>query len=108
MISRKNVTWILPFALFFVCLVTATAQRNTAGRGDPSECKLVFVGAGIGSLYSAYRLAVETNTISASDICIFEALDRPGGRIYSVKGVVPGFEDYTVDLGAYRYVHLYH
>ncbi|KAL3930064.1 MAG: hypothetical protein SGBAC_011930 [Bacillariaceae sp.] len=77
-----------PFPTFDTCTDSA-----------PS-CKLAVVGAGTGGLYTAMRL-VETGKYSATDVCIFEATDRVGGRIYSLRGFGPD-HDITVDAGAYR------
>uniref|UniRef100_A0A7S4T5Q1 Amine oxidase domain-containing protein n=1 Tax=Ditylum brightwellii TaxID=49249 RepID=A0A7S4T5Q1_9STRA len=68
---------------------------------DPSpSCELAVVGAGTSGLYTAMRL-VEEDKFSAKDICIFEATERAGGRIYSLRGFGPE-HDITVDAGAYR------
>jgi len=68
---------------------------------DPNPtCKLAVIGAGTGGLYTAMRL-METDKYEASDICIFEATDRVGGRVYSLRGFGPD-NDITVDAGAYR------
>lgn len=68
---------------------------------DPNpSCKLAVIGAGTGGLYTAMRL-VESTKYEASDICIFEATDRVGGRVYSLRGFGPD-HDITVDAGAYR------
>ena len=64
------------------------------------SCKLAVVGAGTGGLYTAYRL-VEEGVFDGSDVCIFEATDRVGGRLYSLRGFGPE-KDITVDAGAYR------
>lgn len=69
---------------------------------SPSDCHVAIVGAGIGGVYTAWRLTVDTNTVTANHVCIFEAKSRPGGRIATVRSPIPGFEDFTVDLGAYR------
>jgi hypothetical protein len=50
----------------------------------PTHCKLAVVGAGWGGAYLAWRLAVDTTTVNASDVCVFEANGRVGGRIFSV------------------------
>lgn len=63
-------------------------------------CKLAVVGAGTGGLYTAYRL-VEEGVFEGSDICIFEATDRVGGRLYSLRGFGPE-GDISVDAGGYR------
>ena len=68
---------------------------------DPNPtCKLAVVGAGTGGLYTAMRL-VDEGVFAANDICIFEATERVGGRIYSLRGFGPE-NDLTVDAGAYR------
>lgn len=68
-----------------------------------SECEIAVIGAGIGGVYAAWRLAVDAAVVDPSSICIFEAKSRPGGRILSVDTPVPGFEGFTIDLGAYRF-----
>ena len=68
---------------------------------DPApSCKLAVVGAGAGGLYSAMRL-IEEGKFAANDVCVFEATERVGGRIYSLRGFGPE-NDLTVDAGAYR------
>lgn len=67
---------------------------------DALTCELAVVGAGPGGLYTALRL-VDTGTVAASDICIFEMSGRVGGRIYSLRGFGPD-ADLVVDVGAYR------
>lgn len=97
--STKAIGAFISLAILVSLLFTSSTHAAV-----PSECKVVVIGAGVGGVYSAYRLAVEAGVVPGSNICIFEALDRPGGRIFSVTNTVPGFEDFTVDLGAYRYV----
>lgn len=93
-----NKTGLPIFSLFLAltCFVLPTESSAV-----PSECKVIIVGAGIGGAYVAHRLS-ETGKFPPTQICILEANKRSGGRILSVKGEVPGFEDYVVDLGAYR------
>jgi hypothetical protein len=68
---------------------------------DPNPtCKLAVVGAGTGGLYSAMRL-LDEGVFEAKDVCVFEATERVGGRIYSLRGFGPE-NDLTVDAGAYR------
>ena len=55
------------------------------------------MGAGTGGLYTAMRL-IETNKVNGSGVCIFEATDRVGGRIYSLRGMGPN-KDLSVDAG---------
>ena len=74
---------------------------------DPApECKLAVVGAGAGGLYSAMRL-IEEGVFDADEVCVFEATDRVGGRIYSLRGFGPE-NDLTVDAGAYRSWYVNH
>lgn len=68
----------------------------------PKHCSLAVIGAGWGGAYIAWRLAVDTPTINASDVCVFEANGRVGGRILSLKGL-PSFADLAVDVGGYRF-----
>ena len=68
----------------------------------PKHCDLAVVGAGWGGAYVAYRMAVDTNTVNASRVCVFEANGRVGGRIYSIHGL-PNFADVAVDVGGYRF-----
>ena len=51
---------------------------------------------------SAWRMAVDTNTVNASEVCVFEANGRVGGRVYSIHGL-PNFADLAVDVGGYRF-----
>jgi hypothetical protein len=70
----------------------------TEDGADEPDCALAVVGAGAGGLYAAWRL-VEAGTYAASDVCVFEATERVGGRTYSVRY---GALDMAVDAGAYR------
>ena len=82
------------------------AQRHAASNmhvimphaHDTAAC--VRAGAGTGGLYTALRL-VDTETVNASAICIFEMTGRVGGRIMSLRGLGPD-QDLVVDVGAYR------
>jgi len=68
---------------------------------DPApECKLSVVGAGTGGLYTTMRL-IDEKKFDVEDVCIFEATERVGGRIYSLRGFGPD-NDITVDAGGYR------
>lgn len=68
----------------------------------PQHCDLAVVGAGWGGAYLAWRLSVDTNTVDASKVCVFEANGRVGGRVFSVRDL-PHFGDLTVDVGGYRF-----
>ena len=54
----------------------ADAALSAADATKPAHCKLAVVGAGWGGAYSAWRLSVDTGTIPASDVCVFEANAR--------------------------------
>jgi len=66
------------------------------GRVPP--CQVSVVGAGWGGVYTAWRLAVDTQRVPADRVCVFEAFRRNGGRTYSIR-----FQDYMIDAGAYRF-----
>lgn len=73
-------------------------------RSDFSTCDISIVGAGIGGLYTAWRLAVDSGKYKGSRICIFEAKNRIGGRWLTVDNPAPGISGFTVDIGGYRCV----
>ena len=60
-------------------LKTAVAATTTSPE-YPAHCKLAVVGAGWGGAYFAWRMAVDTKTVDAKDVCVFEANGRVGGR----------------------------
>ena len=57
-------------------------------------------GAGTGGLYMALRL-IEEKKVTGAGLCVFEATERVGGRIYSLRGMGPD-KDLSVDIGGYR------
>lgn len=67
---------------------------------DTNNCEVVVVGGGTGGLYTALRL-VDENKVSGSNVCVFEATDRVGGRLFSLRGLGPN-KDLSVDAGGYR------
>ena len=68
---------------------------------DPNPvCRVAVVGAGTGGLYTAMRL-VDEGKYNANDICVFEATERVGGRLYSLRGFGPD-KALVVDAGGYR------
>lgn len=86
-----------------VVAVTAIAAATVAAAAVVDvDCEVAIVGGGIGGAYTAWRLAVDTKTVRPSKVCLFEASDRFGGRIFSVDNV-PGYEGYITDVGAYRF-----
>ncbi|GAB0491842.1 hypothetical protein MMPV_003097 [Pyropia vietnamensis] len=82
----------------FATLAVATGQDAVVD----GKCAVAIIGGGIGGVYTAWRLAVDTNTVKPSDVCIFERADRFGGRIFSMDDV-PGYKGYVTDMGAYRF-----
>lgn len=72
------------------------------GRALPAHCSLAVVGAGWGGVYAAWRLAVDTPSVDARRICLFEANGRVGGRVFSVRGL-PHFGELAIDVGGYRF-----
>ena len=70
-----------------------------ATESSPS-CGLAVVGAAAGGLYMAMRL-IETGTVAASEICVFEMSERAGGRLYSLRGFGRD-RNLNVDAGGYR------
>lgn len=86
-----------------VVAVTAVAVATAAAAAVvEDDCEVAIIGGGIGGAYTAWRLAVDTKTIRPSDVCLFEASTRFGGRIFSVADV-PGYEGFVTDVGAYRF-----
>jgi len=69
----------------------------------PAHCDLAVVGAGWGGVYSAWRLSIDTQTVKADNVCVFETNGRVGGRIYSIHGL-PHFGDLALDVGGYRFI----
>ena len=67
----------------------------------PRHCDLAVVGAGWGGVYAAWRMSIDTTTVSPDRVCVFEANGRVGGRILSVHGL-PHFGDLALDVGGYR------
>ncbi|KAJ9453704.1 hypothetical protein DIPPA_04594 [Diplonema papillatum] len=67
----------------------------------PDHCEIGIAGAGYSGIYFAWRLAVDTETYDASDICIFEKNGRVGGRIFTVRDNIGGLE-IPLDVGGYR------
>ena len=80
----------------------AVADATALPDALPAHCRLAVVGAGWGGAYFAWRMAVDTKTVDAKDVCVFEANGRVGGRIYSIHGL-PNFADLAVDVGGYRF-----
>ena len=83
------------------CPVEFPAMKTTASDYTaPLSCPVSIIGAGTGGAYVAMRL-IDTKTVPASDICVFEATSRVGGRLYSLRGLGKN-GDLSVDAGGYR------
>ena len=82
-------------------LTLATGATPTHTAAD-TQCQLAIIGGGPGGLYLAWRLAVDTKTMTPSDICVFERAERVGGRTFSLRDQGTK-KDLVVDLGAYRF-----
>uniref|UniRef100_A0A0G4FQU4 Amine oxidase domain-containing protein n=1 Tax=Chromera velia CCMP2878 TaxID=1169474 RepID=A0A0G4FQU4_9ALVE len=80
----------------------SSAKLKGAEQTLPESCDLSLIGASWGSIYFGWRLAIDTQTVDPSRVCIFEANTRVGGRIFSVRDL-PGLEDLVVDVGGYRF-----
>lgn len=77
----------------------AVADGALSGHNSlPTHCELAVVGAGWGGVYAAWRLAIDTKTISARGVCVFEANGRVGGRVFSVRDL-PHFGELAIDVG---------
>lgn len=101
----------------FYCLVSTTTSAGAKWRGTRAiadqalvrksaagrNCSLSVVGAGWSGVYFSWRLAVDTSTLPASSVCVFEANGRVGGRIDSIHDL-PGFDDLALDVGGYRFI----
>ncbi|KAG2446554.1 hypothetical protein HYH02_008541 [Chlamydomonas schloesseri] len=83
-------------------LPVESGEIEGAGTAVPKKCDVVVVGGGCGGIYSGYRL-LSGSTVIKPTVCTFEATNRVGGRIFSIRGLGK-YADMTVDLGAYRYV----
>eukprot|EP00168_Porphyra_purpurea_P014762 TRINITY_DN430_c0_g2_i1.p1 TRINITY_DN430_c0_g2~~TRINITY_DN430_c0_g2_i1.p1 ORF type:complete len:669 (-),score=216.01 TRINITY_DN430_c0_g2_i1:26-2032(-) len=110
--AGRRTGWRVPFsataaAAAVVASAAIAVAAATKAAAAPTDCKVTIVGGGIGGAYTAWRLVVDAKVEAGRDVCLFEAKERFGGRILTVEGV-PGFEDYAVDVGAYRYHRLHH
>lgn len=77
------------------------AAVNESGVGRREDCPVAIIGGGWSGAYFAWRIAVDTATVPASEVCVFEATERTGGRIYSIPDA-PGAFGLTIDVGGYR------
>eukprot|EP00633_Aureoumbra_lagunensis_P003462 CAMPEP_0197301690 /NCGR_PEP_ID=MMETSP0890-20130614/50557_1 /TAXON_ID=44058 ORGANISM="Aureoumbra lagunensis, Strain CCMP1510" /NCGR_SAMPLE_ID=MMETSP0890 /ASSEMBLY_ACC=CAM_ASM_000533 /LENGTH=735 /DNA_ID=CAMNT_0042781059 /DNA_START=255 /DNA_END=2462 /DNA_ORIENTATION=+ len=79
----------------------AFPEFETAVEDNPT-CGFAAVGAGVGSLYTVMRL-IDEGILEPSDVCLFEATERVGGRTYSLRySDLNSKGSLVVDAGAYR------
>lgn len=101
MAVRRLLSSAVAFGGVCAVLVAAAAadKRFEDGASLPTSCEAVSVGGGWAGVYFAFRLAT-----SGVKVCLFEASDRIGGRTYSQKfNAGQRKEDFTLDVGAYRF-----
>ncbi len=84
--------------LLVLCLYLqpAIAEATTA-----ISCNIVIIGGGAGGVHTAYQLGKLPDSNPNSDVCLFEKLDRLGGRIYDVA-LNPARPDLVFGTGALR------
>ena len=75
----------------------ATGTNAMPRRREP--CRVAVVGAGYGGAYFAWRLCVDSATYACSEVCVFEANERVGGRGYTT--VTEGTDALPLDMGPY-------
>ena len=70
-----------------LALAASGLLARSAAAADTS-CELAIIGGGPGGLYTAWRLAVDTKTVPAASICIFERAERVDrrGRAFAFAG----------------------
>ena len=87
--------------MLLLLVASSTLHRSVDSNGNSAaSCDVAVIGAGPGGVYAAWRLLKADPSTS---VCIFEATERAGGRIYSARGLGPK-GDLTAELGAYRFV----
>lgn len=75
----------------------------------PKSCHFTIVGGGWAGIYAAWRLVVDERHFNGSDVCLFEASDRFGGRTYTIFGHEnPYLKGINLDIGAYRFAFQQH
>ena len=75
----------------------------------PSHCSFAVVGGGWAGIFAAWRAAIDARAVDPSQVCVFEASSRWGGRTYTVRGRDhPGLDGLNIDIGAYRFAHEQH
>lgn len=85
------------------CTTDGPDRRSPSRRPTPHEPRVVIVGAGLAGLTAAYRLS----QAGLTDVQVFEARERVGGRCWTARGFAQG---QTAEHGGEfidsRHVHL--
>jgi protoporphyrinogen oxidase len=72
---------VVTFLPNLACKSTEGSQTSEAvGNEGDLSCSVAIVGAGVGGLYTAYRLAPQYG----DKVCVFEREGRVGGRLYDI------------------------
>lgn len=75
----------------------------------PTSCAVAVVGGGWAGIYAAWRLVVDEKRFNGSEVCMFEASGRIGGRTYTLFAhEAPQLEGLNIDIGAYRFAFEQH
>ena len=53
-------------------ILLAASLANAQHSAGTENCDLAIIGGGPSGVYTAWRLAVDTNTLAGNKICIFE------------------------------------
>eukprot|EP00747_Dinoflagellata_sp_TGD_P120913 gnl/TRDRNA2_/TRDRNA2_173347_c0_seq5.p1 gnl/TRDRNA2_/TRDRNA2_173347_c0~~gnl/TRDRNA2_/TRDRNA2_173347_c0_seq5.p1 ORF type:complete len:314 (+),score=38.36 gnl/TRDRNA2_/TRDRNA2_173347_c0_seq5:41-982(+) len=70
----------------------------------PQSCQFAVVGGGWAGIYAAWRIVVDERLVNGSDVCLFEASERFGGRTYTLFAKeVAQTKGLNIDIGAYRF-----
>ncbi|CAE8716582.1 unnamed protein product, partial [Polarella glacialis] len=77
-------------------------NKKNSDNNDIILCDHASVGAGPAGVYHAWRLATHAGTPPNTTICLFERLNRVGGRVASLLQAGPK-GDLVVEPGAYRF-----
>lgn len=65
---------------FFTCNCTSSDDALAPTPNGAEGCDIAIIGAGVGGLHTAYRLAPQ----HGNKVCVFEKEDRIGGRLYDI------------------------
>mmetsp|Transcript_79715 Transcript_79715/g.141123 ORF Transcript_79715/g.141123 Transcript_79715/m.141123 type:complete len:487 (+) Transcript_79715:62-1522(+) len=104
--ARLTSVWCTLWAFFLVQRGDSEAVPLSV---TPQSCKFAVVGGGWAGIYAAWRVVVDEKIYNGSDVCLFEASGRFGGRTYTVfADEFPQLEGLNLDIGAYRFAFQQH